>query len=451
MRSQIPLSSPRIPEAARKRMGAQPPAIRYCLYARKSSESEERQALSIDSQINEMKKIAERDDLTVVDVRRESHSAKDRGMRPVFNEIIKDIRIGKFTGILTWAPDRLSRNAGDLGIIVDLMDQRKLLEIRTYGQTFADSPNDKFLLMILGSQAKLENDNRSVNVKRGMRSRVEMGLWPDVAPLGYLNQYRTDKRCEVILDEQRAPIIKQMFQKVANDHWSMRKVYQWLDQEIHFRTKGDNVLTFSGIQRMLNNPFYYGKFEYPRGSGKWYNGKHVPIVTKQLFEKAKKHLQRDQIVRRNKEFSFVRLFSCGLCGSGIGAEEKLKPLKDGTIAKYCYYGCTRGRDRFCKNQYIREDVLIEQLITIFDNADIDELGVRQKFEQEAVRFGKFRKFLRGQPTELSIDEVNLNLKVYVVYVLRDGSISEKRELLGHLRSRLQFKNRQIALLDPVNQ
>lgn len=446
----MPLSSPRIPEAALRRMSAQSQAIRYCLYARKSSESEERQALSIDSQINEMKKIAERDGLIVVDVRRESHSAKDRGMRPVFNAIINDIRIGKFTGILTWAPDRLSRNAGDLGIIVDLMDQKKLLEIRTYGQTFADSPNDKFLLMILGSQAKLENDNRSVNVKRGMRSRVEMGLWPGVAPLGYLNQYRTDKRCEVILDEQRAPIIKQMFQKVANDHWSMRKVYQWLDQEIHFRTKGDKILTFSGIQRMLNNPFYYGKFEYPRGSGKWYNGKHIPIVTKQLFEKAKKHLQRDQIVRRNKEFSFVRLFSCGLCGSGIGAEEKLKPLKDGTIAKYCYYGCTRGRDRFCKNQYIREDVLIEQLITIFDNADIDELGVRQKFEQEAVRFGKFRKFLRGQPTELSIDEVNLNLKVYVVYVLRDGSISEKRELLGHLRSRLQLKNKQITLLDPVS-
>jgi DNA invertase Pin-like site-specific DNA recombinase len=422
--------------------------IAYCLYARKSSESEERQALSIESQISEMKKIAERDGLLVADIRRESHSAKDRGMRPVFNKIIDDIRTGKFTGILTWAPDRLSRNAGDLGIIVDLMDQKRLLEIRTFGQAFADSPNDKFLLMILGSQAKLENDNRSVNVKRGMRSRVQMGLWPGVAPLGYLNQYRTDKRCEVILDEQRAPIIKQVFMKVANEHLSTRKIYLWLDKEMGFRTKGNKVLTLSGVQRMLTNPFYYGKFEYPRGSGKWYDGKHVPIVTKQLFDKAKKHLQRDQIVRRNKEFSFVRLFSCGLCGSGIGAEEKLKPLKDGTIAKYCYYGCTRARDRFCKNQYIREDVLIEQLIEIFDKADIDELGVGQKFEQEAVRFGKFRKFLLGQPTELSIDEVNLNLKVYVVYVLRDGSISEKRELLGHLRSRLQLKNKQITLLDP---
>lgn len=109
-------------------------------------------------------------------MKRESHSAKETGQRPVFNEIIEEIRQGKFNGILTWAPDRISRNAGDLGKIVDLMDSGKLTEIRTFGQRFTNNPNEKFLLMILGSQAKLENDNRSINVKRGLRSRVEMGL-----------------------------------------------------------------------------------------------------------------------------------------------------------------------------------------------------------------------------------------------------------------------------------
>lgn len=109
---------------------------RYCLYSRKSTESEERQVLSIDSQIKEMLRMAEREGLDVAEIRRESHSAKDTGQRPVFNELIKDIRSGRFNAILTWAPDRLSRNAGDLGAIVDLMDQKLLLEIRTYGQRF---------------------------------------------------------------------------------------------------------------------------------------------------------------------------------------------------------------------------------------------------------------------------------------------------------------------------
>ncbi|MBU2100135.1 recombinase family protein, partial [Candidatus Micrarchaeota archaeon] len=130
--------------------GFQEPAeaikIKYCLYARKSTESEERQVLSIDSQVKEMLQIAERENLEIVEIRRESHSAKDSAQRPIFNELIEDIRKEKFNGILTWAPDRLSRNAGDLGTLVDLMDQGGLIEIRTYGQVFKNSPNEKFLL-----------------------------------------------------------------------------------------------------------------------------------------------------------------------------------------------------------------------------------------------------------------------------------------------------------------
>lgn len=153
-------------------------SVRYCLYARKSTESDEKQALSIDSQIKEMLQIAERDRLQIIDIRREAHSAKDSGQRQVFNEILADIRSSRYTGILTWAPDRLSRNAGDLGSLVDLMDQKLLLEIRTYGQRFTNNPNEKFLLMILCSQAKLENDNKSLNVKRGLRTIIERGFGP---------------------------------------------------------------------------------------------------------------------------------------------------------------------------------------------------------------------------------------------------------------------------------
>ena len=121
------------------------PKTRYCLYARKSTESEEMQVLSIDSQIKEMLAIAEREGLLVTEVRKESHSAKAVGQRPVFNELIKDIKVEKFGGILTWAPDRLSRNAGDLGALVDLMDQKLLIEIRTFNQKFSNSPSEKFM------------------------------------------------------------------------------------------------------------------------------------------------------------------------------------------------------------------------------------------------------------------------------------------------------------------
>lgn len=422
-----------------------PVKVKYCLYARKSTESEERQILSIDSQIKEMLQLAERENLEVVTMKRESHSAKETGQRPIFNEIIEELKLGKFNGILTWAPDRISRNAGDLGKIVDLMDSGALLEIRTFGQRFGNNPNEKFLLMILGSQAKLENDNRGINVKRGLRTRVEMGLWPGVAPLGYLNQNRMDKKCQIIIDPLRAPAIKKMFEKVAFERYSGRKIYNWLRHELNFYTRGNKPLTLSGIYRILDNPFYYGVFEHPKESGNWYTGKHEPIINQELFEKAKVQLKRDQIVRENHEFSFTKLFTCGYCGSGISAEEKYKQLKDGTHARYIYYSCSRARDRNCKNKYIREEELIAELLKILDKLNINELGMRQKLEDEVARFNIFQRSVLGSTDKVKNRE-DMDIRNYAKYILKEGSVSEKRELLGNLRSRIVYKDKTLTLL-----
>ncbi len=421
--------------------------VKYCLYARKSTESEERQILSIDSQIKEMLLLAERENLEVVTMKRESHSAKETGQRPVFNEIVEEIKAGKFNGILTWAPDRISRNAGDLGKIVDLMDAGLLAEIRTYGQRFTNSPSEKFLLMILGSQAKLENDNRGINVKRGLRTRVEMGLWPTVAPLGYLNQRIMDKKCQLIIDPARGPVIKKIFERVAHENLSGRKIYNWLKFELNFYTRGNKSLTLSGIYRLLDNPFYYGMFEYPRASGNWYQGKHEPLISQELFEKAKAFLKRDQIVRQNKEFSFTKLFTCGYCSSTICAEEKWKLLKDGTSAHYIYYGCGRAKDRNCKNKYIREEELVGELLKILDQLNINELGMRNKLEDEIKRFNIFQRSVLGAGEKEKIKtDVDTDIRNYAKYLLKEGSTIEKRELLGNLRSRIRYKDKVLTLV-----
>lgn len=423
-----------------------PVKVKYCLYARKSTESEERQVLSIDSQIKEMLQLADRECLEVVEMKRESHSAKETGQRPVFNEIVEEIREGKYNGILTWAPDRISRNAGDLGRIVDLMDAGKLEEIRTFGQKFGNNPNEKFLLMILGSQAKLENDNRGINVKRGLRTRAEMGLWSGIAPLGYLTQGLMDKKCQLIVDTLRAPTVKKIFEKVAYEQWSGRKVYNWLRFELNFYTRGNKPLTLSGVYRILENPFYYGVFERPKNSGNWYQGKHTPLITQELFEKAKAQLKRDQIVRETKEFAFTKLFMCGYCGSGISAEEKWKQLKAGGANRYIYYSCSRARDRNCKNMYIREEDLILELLKILDKVDINELGMRKKLEDEIARFNIFQRSVLGAKEKIKTDP-ETDIRNYAKYILKEGSTVEKRELLANLRSRILYKDKTLKLLD----
>lgn len=418
--------------------------IRYCLYARKSSEAEEKQALSIDSQIKEMLTLAQRDGLNIIEMYRESHSAKDAGQRPVFNQLLLDIREGKFTGILVWHPDRLSRNAGDLGAIVDLFDQKKLIEIRTYSQRFTNNPNEKFLLMILGSQAKLENDNKSINVKRGLKTKCELGLWPSVAPTGYLNSKNKDQKGVVFIDPDRAPVIKELFQKVANEGWSGRKVYRWL-KDIKFKTRTGKPLTLSNVYVILNNPFYYGTFEYPKNSGRWFQGKHTPLISKELFDDVQKHLHLQiKAHSRNKEFAFTRLLSCGACGSGVTAQEKFKSLKDGSVAKYIYYGCTRSRDINCKEGYIEEKILISQLTEIIDRIDLDRSGIKKKLEAEIERHKKFHSGIMGKADE-SYSVKDADIRNYAKYLLTEGSIFEKRDLLTCLKSNIHLSSKCLSL------
>ncbi len=420
-----------------------PAKIKYVLYARKSTESEERQVLSIDSQIQEMLKTAEKDGLEIVDIRRESHSAKDSGQRPVFNEILVDIRKGRFGGILTWAPDRLSRNAGDLGSLVDLMDQGLLIEIRTNGQRFANNPNEKFLLMILCSQAKLENDNKSLNVKRGLRTRCEMGWRPGTALTGYLNEKRTDRKCQVLVDPERAPIIKQVFEKVANDQWSGRKVYHWLKFELNFKTHGNKNLSLGNLYRILQNSFYYGVFEYPVGGGNFYQGKHEPLITKELFDKVQEQLTRNPMNRETREFAFTKLLTCG-CGSGISACEKYKKLKDGTTSKYIYYGCTKSRNLNCHDGYIREEELIKQLVILVDQINLNELGIKHKFQEEVKRYNAFQSRVLKIGEEKQIHE-DINIKNYIKYLLKEGSMSEKREILSCIKSKIIVRKKILSI------
>jgi len=424
---------------------AAPQPIRYCLYARKSTEEDEKQALSIDSQIKEMLALAKRENIDIADIRQESHSAKASGQRPVYNLLLADIRKGMFNGILTWMPDRLSRNAGDLGALVDLMDQRLLIEVRTYGQKFTNTPSEKFMLMIMGSQAKLENDNKSLNVKRGLRARVESGLWPVCAPAGYLNAKNRDQKCVVLVDHQRAPTIRKMFEKVAYENWSGRKLYSWLKDELKFTSKYGKPLALSNLYIILRNSFYYGVFEYPRDSGNWYQGKHTPIITKEVFDAVQERLNRELGDKAHrKEFAFTNLMKCGHCGSGIAAMEKFKKLKDGGTNRYVYYGCTRSKDPHCNNRYIREEDLVEQLIAVMDKLSLDKFGMREKIEREVKEHREFRQSVPGEKIG-SEKTKEIDIRNYAKYVLRAKSDLEKRELLSCLKSKIIIKNKMVAI------
>lgn len=413
--------------------------LKYCLYARKSSESDERQAMSIDSQIKEMLAIAKRENINLVEVRQESKSAKATGQREQYNLLLEDVERGKFNAILTWAPDRLSRNAGDLGSIVDLMDAGKLLEIRTHGQTFTNNPNEKFLLMILCSQAKLENDNRGKNVKRGLRATCAMGKRPGMPPLGY-KLYRDpedySKKSRVVVDPERAPYIKKMFDYITKNGLSGRQVNDYLSSE-GFRTRKGKKVTPSMTYRIFKEPFYYGEFEYPKGSGQWYKGTHKPLITKEQWELANKFLKTYEKSKwGSKAFYFSRLFKCGSCGSGVCGEERIN--RHGK--RYVYYKCTKygGKTR-CNEKYIREEKLIESIASMINERKNNDLRIHNKITREVERFNKMQTITMG-PSAREITPQD-----YIEYVLKDGANNEKRALLECIHGKMVLIEGEVSI------
>ena len=412
--------------------------LKYCLYARKSTEQDERQAMSIGSQIKEMTDLANREQLQIVSVKQESFSAKSSASRPIFNEMIHELKEGHIDAILTWAPDRLARNAGDLGSLVDLMDDGKLQNIRTFGQSFSNNPNEKFLLMILGSQAKLENDNRSINVKRGLRAKAELGWRPNLPPLGYFTRGGGINGRDVIVDELRAPYIKEMF-KMSAEGKSGRHIRVWLEDN-NVKTRKDKHISLSMIYKILKNTYYYGKFEFPKDGGIWYKGSHETLITKKLFDQVQEQLKVPLKSKWGaKEFPYKRFMRCYSCGSTIVGEERIKKYKNGTIGTFMYYHCSRQVNYDCKEPFAREKDIVSGLISICNELIEDvtrlEPGLRAAID-------KFMKMIRSTD-EIYTDSVAIGN--YIKYVIQEGTLFEKTRLIRNLDVNILLHDRKTII------
>ena len=145
-----------------------------------------------------------------------------------------------------------------------------------------------------------------------------------------------------------------------------------------------------------------------------------------------------------KEFAFTKLMTCTLCGSGITADEKFKKLSNGTMQRYVYYGCCRFKDKNCKSGYMREEDLIEQLANLMDKIDLDEIGMKERIKAEIERHKKFASGLLGMKGQ-AVKVGDIDMRNYAKYILRDGTIFEKRELLSCLRSKLTMANKEVEI------
>jgi len=159
--------------------------VKFFIYARKSTDDEERQMLSIEAQLAELREYATSEGLTVTREFIESRTAKTP-RRPIFNDMLTRIESGEASGLLAWHPDRLARNRSDGAHIIHLVDSKQLSELRFPKFWFEDTPQGKFLLSIAFSQSAYYVDALAVNIRRGMRQKLRRGEFPGKPPIGYL-------------------------------------------------------------------------------------------------------------------------------------------------------------------------------------------------------------------------------------------------------------------------
>lgn len=360
--------------------------ITYAKYKRKSTDEKDRQILSLESQENETKRMF--GNLKTITLPEESVSAFKPYKRPIFDDMIKRIEKGEVQGIISWHPDRLSRNPIEAAQIIYFLDTGKLKDLKFCSYHFDNSPEGKMMLNMTMSQSKYSSDKLSVDVKRGMDKKASTGWRPGSAPLGYLNSKTNLKGQQVIYtDKLRFSRVKKMWQMLLSENYTVAKIFTIANEKWKLTMpatgkKPERKLRLSGFYRIFDNPFYYGWYEWPVGSDNWIKGNHDPMVTEADFNKAQRILGRKGKPRdTTHKFAFTGLMRCSSCGAMITAEKKFKKQKNGAVHDYTYYHCTRRKDTGCKERGIELKNFSKQVDDI-----VSKLTISEKFKDWSIQY-----------------------------------------------------------------
>src|SRR3990167_6754941 len=415
---------------------------KYIAYCRKSTDEKDKQVLSIEAQIAELKEFAKRDHLEITEFITEAKTAKMPG-REQFALVLKKIEKGEAQGIISWHPDRLARNSIDGGKVIYLLDTGKLLDLKFPSFWFENTPQGKFMLSIAFGQSKYYVDNLSENVKRGNRQKLRRGEWPSKAPYGYINNPKTRA---VDIDPELSKVVKKAFQLFAEGNKSFTEISNFMFKFGMKRESCGKPIKVDQIKRMLSNKFYVGILKY---ANEYYRSEDKCFISKQLFKEVQKQVEKILRPRqKGHNFAFSGLATCGECGAAITAEQHIKKYKNGNSQTFIYYRCTK-KLKPCNQKYISESDTEEQVKKIVRDCGLHESWEPyfEKWISEAEQKDKLtaeveEKQIGGQIQESEI-KLNRLLDGYLDQVIEPEIYKQKKNELFDEKLKLEEKKSQI--------
>jgi len=401
-------------------------AHKAVILARVSSKEQE-EGYSIEAQKHRLETYCARRDLVPIKTF-EIVESSTSGDRKQFMAMVKFVKSQKQPiAIVADKVDRVQRSFKEYPLLDALIQQGKIeLHFNTENYIIhRESASQERLMWSMGViMAQSYIDSMRDNVKRSIDQKLRLGEWIAKAPIGYLNIKDERGRGNVIVDDERAPLVAKLFEIYATGAHTLsemeKKAKDW-----GLRSTAGRPLTRSYIHALLQNPFYYG---FMKVKGRIYEHRYERLISKELFDQCQdvmKGWHKKPFKYAGKEYVFRGLLTCAATGRTVTADTKKRVYKSGKTAEWTYLRCWKPNDPK-KIQWVREEKVLEQVEEVFEKLAIPDgaMSYIQGYLRDTDH--SERAFIRRQMKEWQEDYNKSQARLDTLMdLLLDGTIERK--------------------------
>jgi DNA invertase Pin-like site-specific DNA recombinase len=332
-------------------------------------------------------------------------------------------------GIIAWKLNRLSRNPIDSGTLQWLLQSGKIIDIVTPGRTFTEMDSD-FVMAFEGADASRFIRNLREDTKRGVESKIQKGIAPQLAPPGYRNsvEKRQGER-DIEIDQGQFPLMREIFDLALTGKWSINNLTEKAEElGLHTNGRSKGPISRSRIAEILHDPFYTGRFSY---KGIPYEGIHTPLISQAEFD-ALQVIFKSRYTSKTKYLTFPlsTVVKC-VCGRGLVGEAKKVTYKNGKEQSFIYYRCSRQKYPFagCPRSRISHKDLEEQATALLGKIRISQRMADFVIKQLNEESAQQKALQAAQSAALSKKLVDVRKKLDNLFDLKLSSMNIEGSLI----------------------